>query len=1094
MAMAALPPVTTYSFRHTNNIFAASPPQTTVEAQLAAIEARLRAANAAFHGRRYQRAIDLYHETDDLIYKLNHPGSVVAPSGAASSARASTPQFVDPLLSQCAEWLNLLPVRQPGQGPRPRTADAPTPACEQATERLGLTSTPLLAPGASAAAADWQLSQALARQGNDRASTFFANRARSAAPSVAAAFDAAAGRTSTSAPAESATASSVSGATTATNGTATTTVAAPAGSLPPALQLERTYTTRVNGQTVSFSWNAGDAPPLDQIKAQLYTSRIAATDLSSPISQPQQPSDFALQILHVRYYEIPLGLAECHHALQDFETAEDFYFTVADYCFFNTQIEAIYLWHRLATLYLDWGNARYLDDDPQAASTIYQNVLLLNNTAPNSRLYTHQSLVSGSNLGKTVIANLAHVGTLNVDPEVAAPIVDLSRQLTKIKGGLDYWGHATASVPIWTFEYLQSVAVDFTQLAISAERDVISFWERSDMARLTRQQIAQGVAQSEAEQRAAELQANAADAEVAVYVDGNELAIARQAIALANANEYRKLSKQWIVQQALSSQMSGGDEADPDLLNSYADSIAGGWNPSDPNASKAAAAGLSASRLHREYELDSLGRQAVEAHLAADQAASELGAATARRDAAKAAVDVAALRAKAARQNLATFDSQTFTADVWHRMGDAMWRLYQRYLGMAITTARLMQRSYNFETDQSLSIIKNDYSTGAVKGLLGADTLMADIKTFTYDLITSRKTKAQPIRQTISLAERYPFAFERQLRPTGIMELETRIDDFDALYPGTYAGRIEAVEVEVEGIVPVRGISGTLTNSGISSYRLPSALWTSGNASGLKHRLQSRETLVLSDYSLRRDGLQVPDDQRTTRIFQGAGLASSWRLELPPAVNDIDYGALTDVRLTFYYKARFDPELHDRVLAQLATRPGINVRQRGIPVRWLYPDAFFHFQDTGELSITLSQADFPVNECNPILTDISLIVATDKTISTTGLRVAVATPGKAEAIGVADKTGLIDATTSGNTGDILPSKFPLLTGGSALGTYTLAMRPADNPSLFVNGKLMLAPIVNIGLILGYQFTPRGTAGSVGTPPGPSTPPSGPVLM
>src|SRR5439155_168653 len=203
-------------------------------------------------------------------------------------------------------------------------------------------------------------------------------------------------------------------------------------------------------------------------------------------------------------------------------------------------------------------------------------------------------------------------------------------------------------------------------------------------------------------------------------------------------------------------------------------------------------------------------------------------------------------------------------------------------------------------------------------------------------------------------------------------------------YPGTYAGRIEAIEVEVDGIVPVSGISGTLTNSGISSYRVPSSSWPTPSSSGLKYRVQSKETLVLSDYQVRQDALLISSDQRMLRIFQGAGVCSSWRLELPKAINDIDYGALTDVRLTFYYKARFDPTLHDRVLAQLTSYPGVNVRQRGIPLRWLYPDAFFHFQDTGELRITLQASDFRRNETNPTLKNIGLLIGTNGSVSAQG--------------------------------------------------------------------------------------------------------------
>jgi hypothetical protein len=53
------------------------------------------------------------------------------------------------------------------------------------------------------------------------------------------------------------------------------------------------------------------------------------------------------------------------------------------------------------------------------------------------------------------------------------------------------------------------------------------------------------------------------------------------------------------------------------------------------------------------------------------------------------------------------------------------------------------------------------------------------------------------------------------------------------------------------------------------------------------------------------------------------------------------------------------------------------------------------------------------------------------------------------------------------------SPWAALTGGSAIGTYTLTMTADDNPSLAGSGTLNLAPIANIGLILGYSYTPKG---------------------
>jgi hypothetical protein len=193
-------------------------------------------------------------------------------------------------------------------------------------------------------------------------------------------------------------------------------------------------------------------------------------------------------------------------------------------------------------------------------------------------------------------------------------------------------------------------------------------------------------------------------------------------------------------------------------------------------------------------------------------------------------------------------------------------------------------------------------------------------------------------------------------------------------------------------------------------------------------------------------------------------VASSWRLELPRAINDLDYGALTDVRVTFYYKARFDPRLRDRVLAQLAALPSATARQRGIPLRWLYPDAFFLFQDTGTLSFNLGQADFRHNETRPTLTGIGLLVQTDGSVSPTGFHIGLSTPGHASIEATPDAQGRIDSSAA--------SPWAPLGAGTALGDYTLTMRPEDNPTLVHDGRFDLTPIVNLALIVNYSFTPR----------------------
>jgi hypothetical protein len=1045
-----------YSFRKVTRVFGTVfHPRTADWAALADIEDKLVQAHNQYIARQYRDAIQSYQDAQSLIYAQISPGFL---GNISSISQLPLSQAVfAPLLSASLEWMNVLPVQQAVPSVRPRAEVNPQQLGSAVElERAGVLSSQATKPAAVSTIADWQMGHNLQQKGFAHTAQFFMDRAAKLDPDLFRALGQAKAPGAVAVPGDGL---GVAAAPGLSFGEYSGSVRRP--DLPVPVAEGRALGVLINGKAAQFAWNVGESPPQQQIEQTVFQGRIATKFLPDVLLHPLLPSDLALSLPHDYYYVVPLGLAECYHALGDFAQAETYYFQAASYQYLNQTIEAPYVWQRLATLYLDWGNSLFRQDNPAGALPIYQNVLMANNTAPNSRLYTTVSLKPGADQGRAVIAllaNLANITNAGLNPTIAAVIVEVKSQLAKIAGNLDFWGFYRATVPIWTFEYLQSVAINFAQLAVSAERDVIDFWDRADRGTLTRQQLSENYQQSQAEVQAAQLQQAAAQAEASAYAKAQALAQQRAGDAQQNANDYANDSALAIQYQAAQAQVSGGDNGDPNQLNSLADQLMSGQTLSGNRATLAAVDSLAAGRYNRDYEVAALRRQAGEMQTAAAQAQAESAAAAARVTAAAASTTVASLRAQAAQQDLDTFDAQRFTPDVWSRMGDQMWRLYRRYLDMALRAARLMQQAYNFETDQSLTLIKGDYSTDEVNGLLAADALMADIQTFTYNLITSTAGKPQPVKQTISLAQQYGFLFETQFRTTGSMQFETRIEDFDYVYPGTYAGRIEAVEVEVDGIVPVTGISGTLTNNGISAYRLPAALVPPGS-NGLKYRVQSKETLVLSDYAARMDAPLVTQDARMLRIFQGAGVASSWQLRLPREINDIDYGALTDVRLTFYYKARFDPDLRDSVLAGLAGLPGINARQRSIPTRWVYPDAFFHFQDTRTLTFTLHQRDFRSNETNPILTSIAVLVGTDGSVPAGNLTVALGTPTHAPVSAKTDAKGIVNS----DAGAWVP-----LAGGTALGDYQISMTAADNPPLAQS----LRPIVNVVLIFGYTFTPK----------------------
>ena len=91
-------------------------------------------------------------------------------------------------------------------------------------------------------------------------------------------------------------------------------------------------------------------------------------------------------------------------------------------------------------------------------------------------------------------------------------------------------------------------------------------------------------------------------------------------------------------------------------------------------------------------------------------------------------------------------------------------------------------------------MIKADYSSDAVQGLLAADTLWPTCSRSptTWCL---RRAEPQPVRQTDLARRALSLPVRDAVPPERADGVPDALDDFDERYPGTYAGRIEYVEV-----------------------------------------------------------------------------------------------------------------------------------------------------------------------------------------------------------------------------------------------------------------------------------------------------------
>ena len=1094
--------ISTYSYIDRPSVDLGTVDQTGTDiALLVRVDMLMTSAAALFNARQYNDAISTYHAAGSLIYTALDPEWEPELGSKFRPDLPRDPSLFTPLLSATSQWLNILPVPSSPSPVRPTSVvSSELLGAVSSLHGAGLTVVSADPASAAEALADMRLAAIYTDQGNTGASAVAVSRAESLAPTLATALSPTTRPVETgpveTGPVETGPvrtlaqvarpttapgpAAATQGAATAAQGPAVPAAAAVlVGTIPietePALpvsvlaqkQLGLITGTEETYSVQPISWTASSGPNVPEITTLLYSTHAAAAALPDAMTNVSTLWERATLLPHDYFYVIPLALAECYEAIGDYANAETYYLQAAQYTYINTAIEGPYVWVQLAGLYSTWGDNAYRQGDETTAATQYGKVLALGSeTPPSAPLYTLAGLAVAADIAKALIPQLGTLvatGPSSVsadDGAIASVLLKIYAKLTQINAGLDFWGIYADGIPIWPFSYLQQAATNFAQLALNAEQEVINFWSQADQATLTQTQLVNQVSQADAQVAVAQAQFAQAQDQVTAYQDGLTLAQTRATDAKTNAGEYVVQNSQSVLAQAESQQILSGSYGNESQLSAWASSFMSGQSVSGGGAG--AAVGLAANWYSQAYQVDSMNRTTTEMQQAAVQAQDQLTAAAAQAAAAGAGVIAATLDATGAAQVLAVFSADTFSPQVWRSMGDFVLAIYARYMDMALTAAKLMQQAYNFENDVTVTYIKDSYS-GVLDNLLAADAMMADIQQFTYDLITAKRGKKQYVKTSISLAQNYGYLFQTQLVASGAMTFETTLDDFDTVFPGSYGGRIRSVSVDIQGIVPPAGITGSLTNGGVSFYRLPSDIATPANPS--KVRIQNSDTLILSDYDPSVDPSLDSATGNQLGIFEGAGVASTWTLSLPQQLNNINYAALTDVVLTFLYETRFDPQLVPVVLSQLASRPGFYDRERAIPLAWLYPDLFYGFVSTGNLTLSLAASDFDFNQTAPVIAAVSLLLGMAPGTSAEGITLSLAAPGRATVTGVTDATGTITSQGAGST-------WAAASGGLAIGDWVISLPIASNPVLAPGGVLNLSSLVNMVLVLDYSFTPR----------------------
>jgi hypothetical protein len=790
------------------------------------------------------------------------------------------------------------------------------------------------------------------------------------------------------------------------------------------------------------------------IKHQLLESRINANTLIALETYLWDLPQFVSYLAHVQGFVLPLALGDTYFALGDYEKAATYYTKVRDYKYLNRSIERPMVWRKLARIYLQLGNRLYRNRDIEGAQTQYEHIL---------RILDDGFDLSGPLYsGGFAPLEAETMDFLNASNRLAFTAMDYARRmiilealanLTQILKGINYLGFPEDIIPIHSWHYLQNMARYFANHAIQAERAYISFKDSSEREEFTHLALEQAVDAQGAALKVAELRVTAADAQHRVAYLSADLAQGRLDNAIAQKTDYDTTSKKLAKLDEIIAWANAprGDAC----VESYA-SVLGIEPGTYKEYTIVTLANRARGQISRKYELRNMQRKINELTAAKAVADAQVDVADKMVDVAAAQRDLAELRWQQAQAQLEFFKAQEFTPELWDNLAQAQREISRCYLDWAIGAAFLMEQAFEFEYDTEINRIRFDYERSELHGLLAADFLLADIDQFSYDRLLETE-KQIPMKVTVALADRYPYQFYQQFQRTGRIDFETFLDDFDRWTPGSHLRKLRRVEVVVEGLVGPQGLHGTLTNSGVSYYR---------DRDGARAiRLQKPETMVLSRYDLRNDGFVFTTEEDVLAIFENSGVASGWILEFPPESNDIDYQAITNIHLVFYFDAYHGERVANMVRAEMAAT-AIYEYTLGLGLRFQYPDEFFGFQDTGEVTFDIDNAYLPYDHTNPRIRDVYLAIETEQGTSLAGLVVnVIATSSGININQTTDANGIISTDAAAVPLNALRDKL-------LMDTWTVRIDQSANAAAFDAG-FNWEKVSNIFLFVEYTYTPRG---------------------
>jgi len=302
--------------------------------------------------------------------------------------------------------------------------------------------------------------------------------------------------------------------------------------------------------------------------------------------------------------------------------------------------------------------------------------------------------------------------------------------------------------------------------------------------------------------------------------------------------------------------------------------------------------------------------------------------------------------------------------------------VYFQSYQLAYDVAKRAERAYRHELAlEDSNYIQFGYWDSLKKGLLAGERLHHDLKRMEVSYLDQHRREYE-ITKHVSLAMVDPIALIK-LRETGECYVSLPEAVFDLDFPGHYMRRIKSVSLSLPCV------AGPYTSVGCTLTLIKNSTRKSASVGNLYEREDedprfidsSGVTQSIATSSGQNDSGLFELNFRDERFlpFEGAGVISDWRIELPRSLRPFDYETISDVVLHIRYTARdggtaLRKAAEGQVAAALDAALLAEGRQglfRVFSVRHEFPDEWHRFLHPADadaqqtLSLTISPRLFP---------------------------------------------------------------------------------------------------------------------------------------